>query len=214
MARRPKAAGYYRRRRPVRDPYDLVLIVCEGEKTEPEYFRGLRRACQLSSANVRIVPSHYGNDPVSLVRFAIDKYREDKGLYSRMYCVFDRNGHAGYQDALDLVANAPLGKTGKLFATTSIPCFEVWVLLHFHYSTAAFTPVGAKSGCDRVIDAIKTHFPEYQKAFFEVFDRLHPNIDTAISNAQKLSTHNAATASTNPATRVHELVQYLRGLKP
>jgi hypothetical protein len=213
MARHPKSARNYRRRGPVREPYDLVLIVCEGEKTEPEYFRGLRKVRRLSNANIEIVPSHYGNDPVSLVRFAIDKYKMEKGAYQRMYCVFDRNGHAGYQDALNLVANSPHGKAGRLFAITSIPCFEVWVLLHFHYSTAAHTPVGNKSGCDRVIDTIKTHFPGYQKAFTGVFDALHSRIDDAISNARKLSAHNAGSGSPNPATKVHELDDYLRGLK-
>jgi len=38
--RRPES---YRRLSPQREPYDYVLIVCEGEKTEPNYFYGLRK---------------------------------------------------------------------------------------------------------------------------------------------------------------------------
>jgi hypothetical protein len=153
--------------------------VSEGSKTEPAYFSGLRKAHRLSSANVMIVPSHYGHDPINLIRFAIDKNKEEKDVFDRMYCVFDRDGHAGFQDALNLVANSPLGKAKRLFACTSVPCFEVWVLLHFHYSTAGFTPVGNKSGCDRVIDAIRGHFGKYQKAFvnekwLRLFEQLSP----------------------------------------
>lgn len=213
MARRPRPAGEYGRRGPVREPYDLVLVVCEGAKTEPEYFRGLRKALRLSSANILIVPSHYGNDPVSLVKYATDKYQEEKGIYDRMYCVFDRDGHAGYQQALQMVVNSGLAKAKKLFAITSVPCFEIWVLLHFQFSTAAFTKLGQKSGCDRVIDAIRKNLAAYQKAFVNVFDELNPHTGTAIDNAQKLRKHNTQTGANNPATSVDILVTYLRGLK-
>lgn len=213
MARRPRPAKDYRRRGPVREPYDLVLIICEGKKTEPQYFRGLRQMHRLSSANVMIVPSQYGNDPVSLVKFAIDKHREDKGLYNRMYCVFDRNGHAGYQQALDAVAKSPLAKAQKLFAITSVPCFEIWVLLHFAYSTAPFAAAGPKSSCDRVIDAVHVHFLEYEKASADVYEKLEPRIEAALANAKLLAKHNTDTGSQNPSTLVHELVHYLRALK-
>lgn len=36
--RRAKKAKDLRRRKARRDPYDKVLIVCEGSKTEPYYF--------------------------------------------------------------------------------------------------------------------------------------------------------------------------------
>ena len=35
-------------------PYDVVLIVCEGEKTEPNYFEELKDAFRLNNANVKI----------------------------------------------------------------------------------------------------------------------------------------------------------------
>ncbi len=79
--RRARAARAYRRRDAVREPYDTVLIVCEGGKTEPEYFRGLRTVLRLSSANITVVPSHYGNDPVSVVKYAIETHKQDKESY-------------------------------------------------------------------------------------------------------------------------------------
>jgi RloB-like protein len=45
------------------------LIVCEGEKTEPQYLDGVKLAFKLSSANIRVT-SAAGTDPVSIVRFA------------------------------------------------------------------------------------------------------------------------------------------------
>ena len=35
-------------------PYDRVLIVCEGEKTEPIYFEEIRVTLELDSANIKV----------------------------------------------------------------------------------------------------------------------------------------------------------------
>ena len=211
MARRkPRSARTYRRREEVRESYDVVLIVCEGEKTEQEYFEGLKRAYRLSGANIKIVPGD-GNDPVSIVKHALTEYR--KGGYDHVFCVFDRDGHANYQEALDRAASSPPGKKGRLEAVTSVPCFEIWVLLHFAYSTAPFMKTGNKSACDNVIDAVRDHLPEYQKAMMGVFEQLEPHTGRAVTHADRLARHNRDTASDNPATNVHELVKYLRELK-
>ena len=97
MARRkPRSARTYRRKEEVRESYDVVLIVCEGKKTEPEYFEGLKRAYRLSGANIKVVPGD-GNDPVSIVKHALTEYR--KGGYDRAFCVFDRDGPFGFAPA-------------------------------------------------------------------------------------------------------------------
>ena len=82
MSPHRRAAGSYARRGPVREPYDRVLIVCEGKKTEPYYFRGLRLHYRLSSANIEIMPAD-GTDPLSIVSFAQTRL----GDYDRAFCV-------------------------------------------------------------------------------------------------------------------------------
>lgn len=52
MAKRKASAT--ERRAAQRAPYDKVLIVCEGSKTEPNYFRDLIKLHDISSVNVRI----------------------------------------------------------------------------------------------------------------------------------------------------------------
>ena len=93
----PKRRGYstpgLRRRSPRREPYDRVLIVCEGEKTEPNYFRELCAHYRLSTANIEVTQGE-GNDPVSVVRTAkrLQKSETRQGeRYDRIYCVFDRD---------------------------------------------------------------------------------------------------------------------------
>ena len=208
MNARRRAAGTYARRGPVREPYDRVLIVCEGKKTEPYYFTGLRLHYRLSSANIEIMPAN-GTDPLSIVSFA----KARLGDYDRAFCVFDRDGHQNYDAAVAKVAQCAEGQAGKLVAITSWPCFEFWILLHFNYSTAPSNRAGGKSSCERVISKLAAYLPGYHKGLKNIHDLLEPKTADAILNGKRLQRENARTDSTNPSTRVHELVQYLVHLK-
>src|SRR5882757_6214240 len=97
-----RQAKSYARRGPQREPYDLVLIVCEGTKTEPNYFMGLRNAYRLSSANIKILPADGATDPMSIITFTQTEMKREP--YDRAYCVFDRNGHQNYDAALQRIA--------------------------------------------------------------------------------------------------------------
>lgn len=207
--RRGRKPSEYRRRGPVREPYDYILIICEGGKTEPNYFKRLCAVHGLSNANVEITGAD-GTDPVSVVNFAVGKHDE----HDRVYCVFDRNGHANFKQALQLIVNSELGKKGVLRAVTSTPCFEVWVLLHYAYSMAPFSAVGNESSCDRVLKAIKPHFSSYSKGNKNVYDALSSKLEQATKNAKQLTKYNRGSGSINPATDIHDLVEYLRKLKP
>jgi len=200
----------YARSGPVREPYDSVLIVCEGRKTEPSYLNGVRTAYRLSSANIRIAPAN-GNDPLSIAKFALAILEHEK--YDRAFCVFDRDGHVSYNKAIRTIAESAEGKNGCLCAITSVPCFEIWVLLHFCYSSAPFNKMGSQSACDRVMAQIRNHFVDYSKGHPLIYDRLSAQTWQAIKHAQNLEAYNIATNSSNPATQMHKLVDYLCNLK-
>jgi RloB-like protein len=187
-----------------------VLIVCEGAKSEPNYFNRLRNVYRLSSANVRITPAG-GSDPMSIVSFAEDELA--RAGYDRAYCVFDRDGHANYPQAIQKISQSQLGRANRLVAVPSIPCFEVWVLLHFIYSTSPFTAVGTVSACDSVVREVRKYIPNYAKGFLTLFETIEANIDQAITHARRLEAYNTASGSTNPATHIHVLVDYLRSLR-
>jgi hypothetical protein len=145
MHTRRTSTSLYRRGRPIRDPYDIVLIACEGAKTEPNYIRALQVAYGLSSINIRILPPPR-NDPMSIVEFVISQLRDDTEI-DRGYCIFDRDQHANFAAAMRRVRQSALAKNGRLIAVPSVPCFEVWVLLHYRYSTSAYTSAGGHTAC-------------------------------------------------------------------
>lgn len=67
--RKAKDAQHLQRRKSQRAPYDKILIVCEGEKTEPNYFKELINYYKLNTANVEIDGS-CGSSPEKVLKRA------------------------------------------------------------------------------------------------------------------------------------------------
>jgi RloB-like protein len=207
----PRARQRFSRRGPVREPYDVVLVVCEGSKSEPNYLEGLRVARRLSSVNIRIVPPP-SSDPTTIANFAIRELEVD-AEFDRGYCVFDRDQHATFEVAIRRVARSKFGREGRLIAIPSTPCFEVWILLHYVSSTSAYVAAGGMSACDRVIRDVQQHLPAYTKGHRAVFAALAARLNQAVIHAHQLERHNCTTGAINPATSMHHLVNYLITLK-
>lgn len=191
------------------------LIVCEGTKTEPHYFRELLDDLTIHAQQVRIAPND-GVSPDRVVAHALALYDEDAAsgdAYDSVYCVFDRDRHTTFDDAVHRT-NA-LSAAGKpLVAITSTPCFEIWLLLHFGYTDHPFHAAGKKSVGDQVVAALKTKkgFGKYGKGQKGVYVLLKGKLGDALDNADQLRRHCAATGSVNPTTDVDKLVLTLQRL--
>ena len=211
--KKAKSAKQLRRRQPRRAAYEKILIVCEGEKTEPYYFEGAREYYGLSTVNVK-VSGDSGSDPLSVVRFARQRYREEKDAgdaFDKVYCLFDRDSHSTFAQAVDMLEAVTPKET--FFAIPSIPCFEYWILLHFDFSTQPFTDLPGASAGEQVLRQLKSYMPEYEKGLRTVFSDLIGQLGFAINNARRVIKESEQTGSDNPSTRVHELVCYLQRLK-
>ena len=211
--RKAKQARDLARKKAKRAPYAKVLIVCEGEKTEPNYFSGLKDHLELNSANV-VVTGECGSSPMSIVRFAFQLYREERDVgdpFDKVFCVFDRDTHETYQQALEQIETAQLKDTFR--AITSVPCFEYWLLLHFKYTTAPFVAAGNKSAGDRVIEELRKYIPEYQKGDKSVFAQLIGQMSQARVFAERSLNTARINNTDNPSTLVHKLVEYLQNIK-
>ena len=95
------------RRKPFRVPNKLLLIVCEGRRTEPNYFHSIRQEKRLSIAHIEIVPGNIcGTDPDNIVRYAIkeQKRRRKDEMFDEVWCVFDRDDHLNIPTAFDLAS--------------------------------------------------------------------------------------------------------------
>lgn len=196
------------RHRAKREPYARVLIVCEGKRTEPMYFRELVDHYRLGTANIVVVGS--GSDPHTVVREAKQLRQQEKRhgeKYDRVYCVFDHDEHTTFDDASNDA------KTNCLKLARSWPCFEFWLLLHFVYSRSPYTRVDGRSPCDNCIRDLHRHLPEYEKAARGIFQSLEGLLEDAKRNATRAFADVNETGERNPSTEVHELVGYLQSIK-
>lgn len=192
--------------------YERILIICEGEKTEPLYFLGLCKEFKLHSANIEVTKG-CGSDPLSIVNYAKKIYDENKqnNPFDRVYCVFDKDNHELYQQALNKIANI---KPSEVFFTAiSIPCFEYWLLLHFVKTTKPYNNTENKSIGDNVLIELKKYIPNYKKNSEDIFFLLKNKLEAAISNAKYARDEAIKNNTDNPSTSVFELVEFLINLK-
>lgn len=211
--RKAKKANDLHRKQAKRASYDRVLIVCEGEKTEPYYFNGLISHYGLNSANVKIT-GDCGSDPMSIIKCAqqhYDEAKQAKNSFDRVYCVFDQDSHSNYSQAIAKIKS--LASKG-FDSATSVPCFEYWLLLHFTYIDKPYYKLHNKSASAEVMTDLMKHLPIYKKSLGAIFEHLADKTETAIKNAKRISAVAQKNQTENPSTSVYKLVQYLIQLKP
>jgi hypothetical protein len=186
---------------PNSDPY--IRFVCEGQKTEPNYFNGLLSAKGIKIPKAAFKPKDHS--PLGIAREAKRLYKEavkmnvpkDKIL---ICALFDHDGHANLANALEMLRDTPI-QVGF-----SHICFEFWVLLHFEKTSRSFR------NCDEIIRYIQeNHDAQYSKNN-DHFKRLNKRIPMAIANAQWLcNTHwqydERPIWQLNPYTNIHEILQ-------
>lgn len=202
MARKPKPSGLPdkgkakgRRRNDARPLRAYFLIICEGEKTEPQYFLRFK-----VRADVRTDVIGLGDNTLSLVGRACEMQQQEE--YTDVWVVFDRDSFPAerFNEAI------ALAERQGIRVAYSNEAFEIWYLLHFHYHDVATSR-----------DLYKEMLTErlgvpYRKKDSRMYDRLLARQSEAIRNAERLLASYGPVHSPegdNPCTTVHLLVQDL-----
>lgn len=203
MPRRP--ADDLRRRGPWRPPRRRILIVCEGEVTEPDYFNTFRR--DLRNPLVEVEIDGRGGPPKTLVERAARRKRKAESEarresdaylgYDEVWCVFDVDDHA------HLAAAREQARRAGIQLAVSNPCFELWALLHFQAQTARIER-------KRAGERLRRHLPGYEKSLS--FERLKPGYPQAVERAQHLDRccDESGRPGDNPSTGVYRLTERIR----
>lgn len=196
-----------------REPYKMILIVCEGKETEKNYFENLRAYEKLSSVNIQVL-SGSGSAPINVVKTAIDiKNSPSNNLpFDEVYCVIDRDTHSTFNDAIKLA------KENNIKIIVSYPCFEYWFLCHFIYCRSPFIKSGNRSAGDNCEQLLNRKWQEafkerYEKSKSGTYTSLLSRLDRAIENANRSLADAEKDNEYNPSTQVHLLVDELRKIK-
>jgi hypothetical protein len=193
--RKINSRGYSPRKVDTREVKQRFLIVCEGEKTEPNYFRSFRVPKNVAEIDVQGV----GENPSKLVNKA--KELKEQEEYDQVWCVFDRDAWTP-EDFNNAIKNAT--KQGFKVAYSN-EAFELWYVLHFEFLNTAIP----RSDYVKKLSFLLNR--KYQKNSETIYDELFRKQATAIKNAINLLNQYAPPipAKDNPSTTVHLLVQEL-----
>lgn len=193
------------------------LIICEGEKTEPNYFKSFKT--NVKSFVYTINTQGEGSNTKDLVKRTIKARDNSSQKYDRVWAVFDRDSFSpdNFNGAIQL-ANSQDVKVGW-----SNEAFELWYLLHFQYRNTSMSRTEYKKAIEDEVNAkiakeSKSKKPkkfEYKKNSAEMYNILekYGNQTQAIKWAEQLiTTHTCENyAIHNPCTLIHILVKELIG---
>jgi hypothetical protein len=96
--------------------------VCGGQRTEKDYFNGLRDAFR--AANIVIKVHGSSGAPLAVVKKAYELFTEDSDQFDECWAVFD-------VDDFDISNALKEARQREVNVAVSNPCFEYWLLLHF-----------------------------------------------------------------------------------
>lgn len=125
--REAKAAK--KRKENTRSKIVRFLIVCEGERTEPNYFQALVKDQYSEVRDEKIVGE--GRSTCALVKRTLqikeELERKRELLFDRIWVVFDKDDFNDFNEAIKLA------ETYSFNCAWTNEAFELWYFLHFQY---------------------------------------------------------------------------------
>lgn len=197
----PRAARNLRRVSYVREVKQTFLIVCEGENTEPDYFKAFR----LTSANIKAVGQ--GINTVSLVQKALrirEEERKKGREYDQCWVVFDKDD---FPDS-DFNRAIALAHSNGMNAAYSNQAFEYWFLLHYNLFQG---PMHRNRYAEKLSGLLGVPYSKEAGFAGQVFRLLADKQEQAIRNAKTImhQMENIPPAQAESSTTVHLLVEEL-----
>ena len=188
----------------------VIVLVVEGHNvTETLYFRQFNRPH--TGYSIKVLASGSSTDPEGML-----------ANLDRFWLTNDLNPEKGDRGfiVLDLDCDDRKGRLIKKLEekseiahfVVSNPCFEVWFLLHFRYTTHAL------NGSAETIRELRRYISDYEKNR-DISEILAGQTDTAYENAKKLIRYfeeNGArwpSNECNPRTDIPEILDIIRTLE-
>lgn len=177
-----------------RKPKKLILIGCEGDnQTEKLYFSHFN---QLQKDYRIIFAKGIHTDPIGVVEDTIKSLEAEDLIIAEgdfAICCIDVDFTEDRKHQLDEALKKAKQKGVKVFFSN--PCFEIWFLLHYRYSTRQY------SSNVEVLNEIKEYISEYHKSY-DVFGEIYPLTNEGIKNSKKLEEFHDKQNTNNKYTRI------------
>lgn len=188
------------------------LIVCEGEKTETEYFKALEKELPIGTVELKIDGT--GRNTIGLVEYAINQKEKAFRKFDQVWAVFDKD------DFPDVNFNNAIKKasSNNIHCAWSNEAFELWFLLHFQFVNNKMNRYDYESFLEREIQKASGNqkYKYFKKdpetySILKNFGNQNQAIEWAKSLEKCFSDNKFATH--NPCTQVYKLVENLIKIK-
>lgn len=192
------------RRKPTKEPKARIFVAAEGRVSEPLYLQDFARLQGHESVDV-VALRHRSSDPRSVVtRVKEEKSRagrDDLSGRDTYWAMFDRDDHAHFDEAV------VMAKANKIGLAVSIPCFELWAILHYQDRDKP----SHRDDCQRHLAELCDGYRRDNKRFDDV-EAIESNHDQAVTRARNLLHRRIEDDDPlgNPSTTVHCLTEQIR----
>lgn len=193
------------------------LIVTEGERTEPLYFKGIQKLIKdkiggmVEVVQVPVIDVHgEGCATGKLIEITERIVKEANIIYQNVWVVFDKDDFEDFDQAIKD------GEDKGYKIAWSNQSFEYWLYLHFHYGDSALHRDVWNEKLDVIFKQYHLGNGTYQKNYEDIYNMVNSidGVNTAIKNAKRrMATFRNGInkpSEYDPGTMVYKLVQELK----
>lgn len=184
----------------------IILIGAEGKnQTERKYFKAFN---QVQSEYKIMAGKGNNTDPVGVVEDLLKSAKQEELDLKDgdiLACFIDVDFKNGRDQ--ELRAAMKLARQNNISVFLSNPCFEIWYLLHFRYSTKLY------GSNEEVIKELGSYISDYSKSK-DVYDVIENKIDQALLNTKRLESYHLENGTNDrlkklPSTEAYKLIEMI-----
>lgn len=201
-----RKVGQKKRGKVSRKTKKIILVGAEGKnQTERKYFKAFN---QVQSEYKIMAGKGNNTDPVGVVEDLLKSAKQeelDLKDGDMLACFIDVDFKNGRDQELRAVMK--LARQNNISVFLSNPCFEIWYLLHFRYSTKLY------GSNEEVIKELSSYISDYSKSK-DVYDVIENKIDQALLNTKRLESYHLENGTNDrlkklPSTEAYKLIEMI-----
>ena len=201
-----RKVGQKKRGKVSRKTKKIILVGAEGKnQTERKYFKAFN---QVQSEYKIMAGKGNNTDPVGVVEDLLKSAKQeelDLKDGDMLACFIDVDFKNGRDQ--ELRAAMKLARQNNISVFLSNPCFEIWYLLHFRYSTKLY------GSNEEVIKELGSYISDYSKSK-DVYDLIENKIDQALLNTKRLESYHLENGTNDrlkklPSTEAYKLIEMI-----
>ena len=188
------------------------LIVTEGTKTEPQYFRSISDVInQKYHDKIQLEIHGERKNTLRLLDKAVSRVQSSIKVFKHVWIVYDTDDFPPERINQTVEECKKLTTDETIYhALWSNQCIELWFMLHFNFVESDLHRSEYIPKLTEWLNRIGKG--EYEKNREDIYDTLLPYLNDAIRNAKKLDEYNRYRTPSNAATgtKVYELMELLK----